>query len=106
MEAKLLFKRAQRKAVNTLSFFPLLLSLQHTYIHTTSHKHILHEDVRGLGKERCMIRIVMNAQNDRTGAGGRQVRVAGVQGDVAACLMWGSVVAALGLLRLDLGCCD
>lgn len=56
-----------------------------------------------------MTRIAMNAQDGRTGAAGRQVsglkgRMAEVQGYAAACLMWGSVVAALGLLRLDLGC--
>lgn len=58
-----------------------------------------------------MIRIAMNAKNGRTGAAGRQVsglrgRMAEVQGYVDACLMWCSVAAALGLLRLDLGCSD
>lgn len=58
-----------------------------------------------------MIRIAMNAQTGRTGAAGRQVsglrgRMAEVQGYVAACLMWGSPAAAVGLLRLDLGCSD
>ena len=112
MEAKLLFKRTQRKAVNMLSlfFFPPL-PLQHTYIHTNSHKLILQEVVRGLERERCMIRIVMDAQNGGTGAAGRQVsglrgRMAEVQGYMAACLIWGSVATALGLLRLDLGCSD
>lgn len=56
-----------------------------------------------------MIRIVMNAQNAKTGAAGRQVSglrgsIAEVQGYVAACLMQTSVAAASGLLRLDLRC--
>ncbi len=51
-----------------------------------------------------MIRIAMNAQNGRAGAAGRQVsglrgRMAEEQGYVAACQMWGSAAAALGLLR-------
>lgn len=58
-----------------------------------------------------MIRIAMNAQNGTTGAAGRQVSglrgwSAEVQGFVAACLIWGSVAAALGILWLDLGCSD
>lgn len=58
-----------------------------------------------------MMRIAINYQDGRTGAAGKQVsgergKMAEVQGYVAACLMWGSVATALGLLRLDLGCSD
>lgn len=58
-----------------------------------------------------MMRIAINARDGRTGAAGRQVtgkrgNMAEVQGYVAACLMWGSVASALGLLRLDLGRSD
>lgn len=69
----------------------------------------MREVVRGLGRGRHMIRIAMNAQNGRTGAAGRQVsglRGRMAEGYVAACLMWVSVAAALGLLRLDLGCAN
>lgn len=67
-----------------LSFFLYFLNL-HTVIHAHSYKHILQQNVRGLGGERCMIRMPMNAQNGTTGAAGIQLsgireRLAELQG--------------------------
>lgn len=107
LEAKLLFKQAQRKAVNMLSLFsPPHLSLQHTYsAYTFSQAHTTGGCEVTWERKRCMIRIAMNAQNGKTGAAGRQVsglrgRTAEVQGYVAACLMRALCSRSLGVTKV------
>lgn len=102
-EAKLPFKQAQRKAVNMLSpVCPCCARIPRPH----SHEHMLQEAVEWLGREKDTWWITMNAQNGKTGAAGRQVSglrgggAAGVQGDVAECLMRPSAATAWGVTKV------